>query len=224
VSLRDFTTLALAHDHPETKGRMTSPDMVVSLLTENDSVITLQDKAKTDAKAAGFLLALNGAVTEYNLITGHAIGDKQQLLLTYLVYIGAVTPEFKNAIILYANPVTYPHATATQEDFDEAHDSGEIIVLPSVLGQHSIRVNTTVQPRVPTTLIIEHRFGTDATNLTGWHELGSVINIYYPTALKGAPYESGQMPATKAAYREIRLVSPLTLGVTLYVASAVESM
>jgi hypothetical protein len=215
VSLRDFTTLALAHDHPETKGRMTSPDMVVSLLTENDSVITLQDKAKTDAKAAGFLLALNGAVTEYNLITGHAIGDKQQLLLTYLVSIGAVTPEFKNAIILYANPVTYPHINATQEDFDEANDAGEVIALPSVNGQHSIRVNTTAQPRKETTLIIEHRFGTDAANLTDWHNIGSVQHVFYTTALKGAPYVSPQVPATTAAYRELRLVSPLTLGVTV---------
>jgi hypothetical protein len=120
MSLSDFATLAEAQAFAVVKGRMTSPDMVVSLLTEHDSVISLQDKAKIDAKAAGFLLALNGAVTEYNLITGHAIGDKQQLLLTHLVYIGAVTPEFKNAIILYANPVTYPHATATQADFAKA--------------------------------------------------------------------------------------------------------
>jgi hypothetical protein len=217
MSLSDFATLALAHDYPETKGRMTSPDMVVSLLTEHDSVISLQNKAKTDTKAAGFLLALNGAVTEYNLITGIAgsVGMKHQMLLTYLVYIEAVTQEFKDAIIFYANPVTYPHINATQADFYEANDAGEVIALPSVKGQHSILVNTTVQPRKETTLIIEHRFGTDATNLTGWHKLGSVTNIYYPTALKGAPYESGQMPATKAAYREIRLVSPLTLGVSI---------
>jgi hypothetical protein len=122
MSLSDFATLALAHDYPETKGRMTSPDMVVSLLTEHDSVISLQNKAKTDTKAAGFLLALNGAVTEYNLITGIAgsVGMKHQMLLTYLVYIEAVTQEFKDAIIFYANPVTYPHATATQADFAKA--------------------------------------------------------------------------------------------------------
>jgi hypothetical protein len=217
MSLSNFATLAEAHPFPVVKGRMTSPDMVVSLLTEHDSVISLQDKAKTDAKAAGFLLALNGAVTEYNSITGKAgsVGMKHQALLTYLVEISAVTQDFKDAIILYANPVTYPHSTATQEDFDEANDAGEVIALPSVLGQHSIQVNTTIQPRKPTTLIIEHRFGTDAGNLTEWHNIGSVQNIFYPTALRGASYESPQIPATTAAYRELRLVCPLTLGVSV---------
>jgi hypothetical protein len=210
MSLSDFATLALAHDHPETKGRMTSPDMVVSLLTENDSVITLQDKAKTDAKAAGFLLALNGAVTEYNLITGHAIGDKQQLLLTYLVYIRAVTPEFKNAIILYANPVTYPHATATQTDFDEANDAGETLGLNQNNSQHVITVSITTQPRKPTSLKIQHRFGSSAADVTEWHDCGTIQNAFYTQR----SYQT-MIPASPSVYRELRLVSPLTLGVSI---------
>jgi hypothetical protein len=217
MSLSNFLSLEAANIYTLVKGRMTSPDMVVSLLTEHDSTIILQEAAKTNMKAAGFLLALNGAVTEYNLITGEAgsVGMKQQLLLAYLVSVGAVTQKFKDAIISYANPVTYPHATATQEDFDEANDAGEVIALPSVMGQHSIQVNTTVQPRKATTLTVQHRFGPDADTLTEWHTVGSVLNVFYPTALTGAPYSSGQIPATAAAYRELRLVSPLTLGVTV---------
>jgi hypothetical protein len=224
MPISDFETLELALAHSEVKGRMTSPDMMVSLLTEHDSTLTLLEIAKTDTKASGFLLALNGAVTEYNLITGSVVGDKHQLLLTYLVSINAVTQEFKDALIVYANPVTYPHANATQEDFDEAHDPGEVIALPSVIGQHSIRINTTVQPRKATTLTVQHRFGTDADTLTDWHTVGSVLNVFYPTTLTGAPYSSGQIPATAAAYRELRLVSPLTLGVSLYVAPVSESV
>ena len=127
MSLQDFASLAEAHSHKETKGRMTSPDMVVSLLTENDSVITLQDKAKTDTKAAGFLLALNGSVSEYNLITGHYIGGKQQLLLIYVQYLlilkyqtGLMTEAQKVSLLALALKSTYPHANATQADFDRA--------------------------------------------------------------------------------------------------------
>jgi hypothetical protein len=102
----------------ETIEKMLSPDAVVSLLTEYDSVLSLQNKALTDDKAAGFLLALNGSVKEYNVMNSHAIGAKQQLLLSYLVFIGAVTEDFKNEIIKEANKVTYPFADITKEQLD----------------------------------------------------------------------------------------------------------
>lgn len=117
MNLEDFDTLKLAQDNPVVVGRMTSPDMVVSLLTEYDSTLILLDKAKTDPKAAGFLLALNGAVTAYNVITGHVIGDKQQSLLAWLVHIEAVTQGFMDSLIVYANPTVYPYANKTEHDF-----------------------------------------------------------------------------------------------------------
>lgn len=218
MSLLDFATIEQARTHSIVVGRMVSPDMVISMLTEHDSALTLEDLAKTNPKAAGFWLALNGgAVTEYNVITGVAgsTGMKHQALLTYLVSVIAITQAFKDAVIAYGNPITYPYANATQEDFDEAHDAGEVVALMSHIGQHNIRVYTSVKPRKATTLDIEHRFGTGATNLTSWHKVGSVLNVFYPTTLTGAPYISGQIPATSAAYRELRLVSPLTLGVTV---------
>ena len=98
--------------------KMLSADMVVSLLTEHDSVLPLQEKALTDDKAAGFLLALNGSVKEYNIMNSHALGVKQQNLLSYLVYIEAVTEQFKDAIIDEANKTTYPFATIAQDQFD----------------------------------------------------------------------------------------------------------
>jgi hypothetical protein len=167
------------------------------------------------ALADAVIVTASDASSYFGLDTTTAEGVGNLAAANTMVATGLMTEAQKISLLALALKSTYPHATATQEDFDEANDAGEVIALPSVNGQHSIRVNTTVQPRKETTLIIEHRFGTDATNLTGWHKLGSVINIYYPTALKGAPYESGQMPATKAAYREIRLVSPLTLGVSI---------
>jgi hypothetical protein len=122
MNLEDFDTLKLAQDNPVIVGRMTSPDMVVSLLTEHDSALMLLDKAKTDPKAAGFLLALNGAVTEYNAITGKigSVGMKHQSLLAWLVHIEAVTQSFMTALIAYANPTVYPHANKTELDFQLA--------------------------------------------------------------------------------------------------------
>jgi hypothetical protein len=151
MALSDFETLELARDYAEIVGRMTSPDMVVSLLTEHDSTLTLQDLAKANTKAAGFLLALNGAVTEYNLITGHAIGDKQQLLLAYLVAINAVTEAFKTAIIEYANPTVYPYANKTELDFQLAKGTIErkLISLPFENGKCIIVTTEDCEPHTP---------------------------------------------------------------------------
>ena len=98
--------------------KMLSPDMVISLLTAYDSVLSLQAKALTDDKAAGFLLALNGSVKEYNIMNSHDLGVNQQQLLTYLVHIGAVTEEFKAAIIAEANKTIFPFQSINQEDLD----------------------------------------------------------------------------------------------------------
>lgn len=120
MTLSDFETLASAKVYQQAQGRMVSPDMVISLLTQHDSVISLKLKAETDDKAAGFLLALSGSVTDFNVMTGHPVGDAQQLLLTYLVAIGAVTQSFKDTIIAYASPIIYPFINATEQDFKKA--------------------------------------------------------------------------------------------------------
>jgi hypothetical protein len=211
MSLSDFTTLELAQAHSLVVGRMVSPDMVISMLTEHDSALTLEELAKTNAKAAGFWLALNGgAVTEYNVLTGSPIGMKHQALLTYLVSVNAVTQAFKNAVVAYGNKITYPYADATEADFDEANDTGETIVLPQNNSQHVLIVATSVQPRKPTDLIVQHRFGADSLSLTEWHDCGTVRNVYY-TQLT---YKT-MIPASPTAYRELRLVSPLSLGVSV---------
>lgn len=111
-------TIETAIEFSEAAEKMLSPDAVVSLLTEYDSVLSLQNKALTDDKAAGFLLALNGSVKEYNVMNSHTIGVKQQFLLGYLASVGAVTESFKNATIAEANRTTYPFTDIAQADFD----------------------------------------------------------------------------------------------------------
>ena len=151
MNLEDFDTLKLAQDNPVIVGRMTSPDMVVSLLTEHDSTLMLLDKAKTDPKAAGFLLALNGAVTSYNVITGHPIGDKQQLLLAWLVNIEAVTQGFMTALIAYANPTVYPYANKTELDFQLAKGTIERVKVtqPFERGECVIITTADCEPHTP---------------------------------------------------------------------------
>lgn len=137
LKLNDFATIEAARTHPEVVGRMVSPDMVISMLTEHDSALTLEDLAKTNPKAAGFWLALNGgAVTEYNVITGSYVGMKHQALLAYLVSQRAVTQEFMNALIVYANPTVYPHARKTELDFQLAHDTIKRVALDQNKYEH----------------------------------------------------------------------------------------
>ena len=208
--LSDFETLEDAKLHTEVNGRMASPDIVISLLTQHDSVISLKLKAETDDKAAGFLLALSGSVTDFNVMTGHTVGDAQQLLLAYLVYIDAVTQAFKDAIIAYANPVTYPFLNATQAEFDDANDIGETLPLSANLGQHKVLVNITTKPNKLAIVKIQQRFGSDENNLTEWHDVGQISCLYTQRT-----YESGMIPVSPAAYRELRLVSLVTLGMSV---------
>ena len=113
-------TLADVRLYEESIERMVSPDMVVSILTETDSVLLLQEKAKTDPKAAGFLLALSGTVSEYNLMNSSAVGVKQQLLLVYLLSIGAITESCKLGLLSYANYMDKPFLNTTQLQFNHA--------------------------------------------------------------------------------------------------------
>jgi hypothetical protein len=221
MSLSDFATLAEAQAFELITDKKQVGSGQARGFFVSEGIWTTLRQIQADITSPLFALAdavivtASDASSFFGLDTTTAEGAGNLVAANTMVAAGLMTETQKASLLALALKSTYPHATATQADFDEANDAGEVIALPSVLGQHSIRFNTTVQPRKEATLIIEHRFGTDATNLTGWHKLGSVINIYYPTALKGAPYESGQMPATKAAYRELRLVSPLTLGVSI---------
>jgi hypothetical protein len=108
-----------------------------------------------------------------------------------------------------------PFENITLKDVVEARDVGEIIKLDANPLQHEYQINTTNQPLKPTDIIIEHRFGTDTENLTDWFEIGRIREVYYPTTMTGSPYKSGQVAASHANVRELRLVSPLTLGVSL---------
>lgn len=123
TELKDFDTLAEAQAYTETKERMISQDMIVSLLTQFDCVSSLQNS--TDEKAKGFWLAVSSGVKEFNVMNSHSTGVAQQALLTYLVSVGAVTADFQANAIAYANQPYQPFANTTQEQFEVAKLTGE---------------------------------------------------------------------------------------------------
>lgn len=108
--------------------------------------------------------------------------------------------------------ITNPFENATAADFDEAKDTGETISLSSNNDQHKIKLSISTKPRKPTDIVIQQRFGLTDQNLTDWVEVGRVRGVEYTTD-HIAFYESGMIPKSPAAYRELRAVCALTLGV-----------
>lgn len=94
--------------------RMISQDMILALLIQTGSFLTL--RSATDEVSQGFWHAISSGVKEFNLITGHPVGDAQQQMLSGLVAMGAVTENFKQLAIAYANTTKpkYTNVTAYQ--------------------------------------------------------------------------------------------------------------
>ena len=76
---------------------------------------------------------------------------KHQLLLTYLKAVGAVTEDFRQAVIAYANPTVYPNANKTLLDFKIAKGTIERkkITLKFENGKCSIRTTADCEAHTP---------------------------------------------------------------------------
>lgn len=203
-ALNEFATLAEAQAYTYTNEKMASPDMVLSLLTQHDSVISLQNGATTDDKAAGFLLALQGSVTEFNVMNSHPVGQAQQQLLDYMVSQGFVTVEFKNALIGYANVSVQPYQNTTQQEFDDAKEI-EIDLTPNTAA-HNIEftIAETVNPAKQVKIM--QRYGT-ANDLTDWHELKQVQIRFHQDSYKAF------IPQSNHEVRELKIISPVAVTV-----------
>lgn len=118
MQLEEFNTLQDAKNYIAPKERMISQDMIVSFLTVNDCITTLQESA--NEKAKGFYLAVSSGVQEFNLMNSHPVGQAQQSLLAYLVLINAANQAFADDCISYANSTYKPHENKTKHDFDLA--------------------------------------------------------------------------------------------------------
>jgi hypothetical protein len=162
------------------------------------------------ALADAVIVTASDASSFFGLDTTTAEGAGNLVAAQTMVDATIMTEAQKDTLLALALKSTYPYAEATQADFDEAKDAGEVIGLVQNNSQHLITVNITTQPRKPTSLKIQHRFGSSAADVTEWHDCGTIQNAFYTQR----SYYT-MIPASPSAYRELRLVSPLTLGVSI---------
>jgi hypothetical protein len=162
------------------------------------------------ALADAVIVTASDASSFFGLDTNTAEGVSNLTAANTMVAAGLMTESQKVELLALSHKTTYPHAEATQEDFDEAKDAGEVIPLLSVIEQHKVTIRVSTKPRNPTNIFVEHRYGPDDADMTEWHRVGTITNVEYTQRTSEV-----SIPASPTAYRELRLVSPLTLGVSI---------
>tara|TARA_R110000868_G_scaffold244061_2_gene500205 strand:- start:601 stop:1227 length:627 start_codon:yes stop_codon:yes gene_type:complete len=208
MKLSDFATLAEAQAYTETKGRLVSPDMVLSFITSFglvDGLITNPTTNESKAVQAAFQFG-----SEFNFIDGSPTSIVP--ILDILIAEGLANVELKTTLVAYANPITHPFADATQAEFDDAKDPGETLALPANSAQHKSIINIATQPNKSINIVIEERFGPTVDDLTDWHECGAFRGVFYTQQSYTA-----QIAASPAGIRELRAVSKVTVGMSLEV-------
>ena len=211
MQLSEFPTLAEAQAHfvlgRVNKNDFANHDATYDIERILDDTLALDIPPELHKVVRVFRKIINGLLDDPN------VGDSvTQAALTALVSTPDSICAYTQAMRDHLEDLskTYPHANATQAEFDEAKDDGETIALTQKNSQHVITVNIDNQPLKPTGLKIQQRFGADDNDVTEWHDCGEVRNVYYTQRT----YQT-MIPASPTAYRELRLVSPLSLGVSI---------
>ena len=150
MELKDFDTLTEAQGCTEAKGRMISPDMMLTFLAKNGVI----DVLYIDANSSGLAKALSKAFqfgSEFNLMNGHpkSIGS----MLDVMISLNELTQAFKDECVAYANPVIYPFANATLAQFNMAKKIYTAKPISFTQGKDVIiTVNTALPERVAATV------------------------------------------------------------------------
>jgi len=211
--LSEFTTLAEAQAYEYITGQMIHRDSMNGWLGQAGVYKAMKAVAADELNPFSDVMEAFLDSEEYNFKQGTTTGDAHIALLDSLITgeptIGARLASIKPIVMARANVVSKPFEFTTQQDFDEAKDVGETITLPANTGQHKVLLTITTAPRKVTKLTIQQRFGDTTDDLTEWHDVASVSVLY-----KQSTYSSGMIPASNSLIRELRLISPLTLGVS----------
>ena len=211
--LSEFTTLAEAQAYEYITGQMIHRDSMNGWLGQAGVYKAMKAVAADELNPFSDVMEAFLDSEEYNFKQGTTTGDAHIALLDSLITgeptIGARLASIKPIVMARANVVSKPYEFTTQQDFDEAKDVGETITLPANTGQHKVLLTITTAPRKVTKLTIQQRFGDTTDDLTEWHDVASVSVLY-----KQSTYSSGMIPASNSLIRELRLISPLTLGVS----------
>ena len=118
-TLAEFDTLQAAKEYPQTRGKMIPRVTMNSLLGDAGLMLAFQAESETDDRFAAFM---HPTSTEYNFMVGNPTGDKQIAMLNDIIIEGKfpALAALKPIVLYIANPVTYPHANATEYDFKRA--------------------------------------------------------------------------------------------------------
>lgn len=92
---------------------------------------------------------------------------------------------------------------------DEARGEEEILALLTDNSQHVAELQITTSPSESINVIIEQRYGADLAGVTGWVKCGAFTGVKFPQR----KYEA-TIPEAPAAYRELRCVSPVVIGMS----------
>jgi len=214
MNLSEFTTLAEAQAHEYITGQMIHRDSMNGWLGQAGVYKAMKAVAADELNPFSDVMEAFLDSEEYNFKQGTITGDAHIALLDSLIVgeptIGARLAAIKPIVMARANVVSKPYEFTTQQDFDEAKDAGKTITLPANTGQHKVSLTITTAPRKVTKLTIQQRFGDTPDDLTEWHDVASVSVLY-----KQSTYSSGMIPASNSLIRELRLISPLSLGVSI---------
>ena len=180
----------------------------------------IQLVAETDGHLAqdAFLAFLDSE--EYNFMQGVGLGDNQLAALDQMiaanitqvvggntVNISAGLAALKPVIMARANVETYPFENVTLEEV--VFNRQELLNLTQNNAQHIINFSIANSASDLTSVIVEQRFGADNTDLTEWHACASTRVHYRQQGYKI------QVGASPAAYRELRMVSSVQLGLSI---------
>lgn len=160
------------------------------------------------ALADAVIVTASDASSYFGLDTETAEGAGNLVAASTMVAAGIMTEAQKDTLLSLALKSTYPHAPATQTEFDEAKDLGETLLLADNLTQHVVKFKIANAPSKSTSIVIEQQFGDSVEDMTPWHSVGSVTVQYTQSTYKL------MVPACESAIRSLRAVSPLTLGLS----------
>jgi hypothetical protein len=216
MKLSDFATLADAQVYPLVTDKKQVGSGQARGFFVNNSIWTTLRQLQSDmtnplfALADAVIVTASDASSYFGLDVTTAEGVGNIAAAQMMVDVGIMTDAQKTALLDRALKTTYPFKDSTQEEFDEAKDPGETISLAQNNSQHVAKINITTAPLKPTDIIVQQKFGPDNTNLTEWHDIGAFRQVQYTQR----SYET-MIAASPAAYRELRAVSPLTLGLSI---------
>lgn len=128
--------------------------------------------------------------------------DGEVTLVVQEIDVKAALLELKKWCLAYANPVEVAPEPAITET----------LLLPAGNSRHTVTIEITTNPSKTISIPILHRYGNDLDNLTEWHECGTISNVRFKQDIYSAVITS-----SKHIVRELKLVSPEVVGMSIYV-------